>query len=172
MDRISAFLPPIGWSPLAEVAPQTRAPASTVEPPHASARAHGGADAGVDARSGQPRRHAQQPRGDGTPLPAVAVGTGTPLPPDPDQPTGPAPTFDLTYLEAEALRRRAGQKRPHSAAGAPEPGAAGEPPGSARAPDIPPGRGEDAPADGNRANAAPAWPRMDGTPATRLDLTR
>lgn len=89
--------------------------------------------------------------------------------PDPDQPTGPAPTFDLTYLEAEALRHRAGPKwsdpdTTRTTGEAQLSATQGQDPLSDRA--------EVTPADGKRANATPAWPRMEGTPASRLALTR
>lgn len=174
MDRISGLLPQIGWSPLSEAPPPAKAPASTVEPPHGAARAGGGADAGVDTHSGQPRAPLRPPAhaggGQGN---EAASAPDAPDAPDADQPTGPAPTFELTYLEAQALRRRAD---PLGAAERPEnpSGAAGETRAATRppAPDPSPDQGEDNPVRGNRADAPPAWPRLEDTPPGKLDLTR
>lgn len=171
MDRISGLLPQIGWSPLSEAPPPAKAPASTVEPPHGAARAGGGANAGVDTHSGQPRAPLRPPAHAGGGQGNEAASA--PDAPDADQPTGPAPTFELTYLEAQALRRRAD---PLGAAERPEnpSGAAGETRAATRppAPDPSPDQGEDNPVRGNRADAPPAWPRLEDTPPGKLDLTR
>lgn len=109
MDQISGFLPQIGWSPLQMPATPKKPPASTVEPAAKSANTKGGLGAQVDTQT--PQDHAQTARLLETIAAASAYeletdGTAqTDAPIDPDGPTGPPPTFDVTPLEAEAVRR-------------------------------------------------------------------
>ena len=104
MDQISGFLPQMGWSPLLMAATPKKAPASTVEPAAKPANTNAGLSGDADWRT--PGDHAQAARV----IESLAVArlaaarTGpekaiTP-PPDPEAPTGPAPTFDVTPIEA------------------------------------------------------------------------
>lgn len=194
MDRISGLMPQIGWSPLLAVAAPKKAPSTTVEAAGGAdgARARLGADVG--GQTGQPRGFAGA-RGDGQAdadpnLPRVEP------PPDPEAPTGPPPAFDMTWLEAQAARRRAGLPDPappeiekmeagqpdalQANPGQPDPGQPdrgqmdlGQPGNGPAAlsvsrDDPTPPRDEAAP----RPAKAEGWPVLAADPAPRLDVTR
>ncbi|MCL7465044.1 hypothetical protein [Phaeovulum sp. NW3] len=184
MDRISGLMPQIGWSPLLAVAAPKKAPSTTVEAAGGAdgARARLGADVG--GQTGQPRGFAgarDQGQGD-----ADAGLYGGEPPPDPDAPTGPPPAFDMTWLEAQAARRRAGLPDPpprdggekdagqpealQLAPGQPDPVQSGLGPAALSVPrdDPTPPRDEAAP----RPAKAEGWPVLAPDPAPRLDVTR
>ena len=108
MDRIAGLMPQIGWSPLTLPATPKKAPASTVEPAGQSAKNQAGLGAEIDTRT--PQDHAQAAREVAARLGSGAGGQADAKPPapDPDAPTGPPPTFEMTQLQAEAARRKAG----------------------------------------------------------------
>lgn len=184
MDRISGLMPQIGWSPLLAVAAPKKAPSTTVEAAGGAggARARLGTDVG--GQTGQPRGLAGA-RGDNQGDTDPGLPRAGP-PPDPDAPTGPPPAFEMTWLEAQAARRRAGLPDPAPRVaegkdpgqpdawqpdrGQPDRGQPGSGPAalSGSRGDPTPPRDEAVP----RPAKAEGWPVLAPDPAPRLDVTR
>lgn len=176
MDRISGFLPQIGWSPLMAPLASEKAPGSTVEPPAASSGTGSGMEAGVDTQTPEDRAArvlAQIRARDDTATRESAVlarSLSEMETIDPDGPTGPPPTFAVSPLEAKAARlgappelvveASAGEVAPAPTAETPEQGA------------IRPDRAAGA-AAGPTGNEQIGWQGLDTAPQRQsLDLLR